>query len=497
MTRTASQVLLLFALVCCSLPFVAGCGGDAASPGNTQANDEAVETAAAANDTPAPVGNWTNVLLISVDTMRADHLSCYGYKHKTSPYIDEIAAEGTIYERAYAPKSSTWPSLATLQTSLYPVTHGVRNNGLRLDNTPDTLAEVLSGQGYTCGTVLTNAGAQNWEGFGYKEVVQGEPADKIATVTARTWLREKRNEKFFLWVHYISPHSPWAPPEKHRLFGDPAYTGSLTGGQDDMAAAMLSEQGINDADLAHIISLYDGEINLSDMMIGILMESLKELGLDENTLVIITADHGEELYEHYRFLHHQASVYEGTLRVPLVYRLPGKVPAGKKVPDLCGLIDVAPTILGILGVSIPVSYQGVNTEPLLRGETVALGPAFGEWRDKILFVRTNEYRYIYNPQNYHPPMVNNRRLAGLTDEELAKRNGMPIKEQELYRVSEDPYEQKEISADNAEGITSMRTLLEGYMTKYSWKFNDATDKRMKQEIDPQTRQELENLGYVM
>ncbi|MCC6698596.1 MAG: sulfatase [Candidatus Hydrogenedentes bacterium] len=495
MMRITSIVPLLILLACGLIPLGSGCGGETAPSTETASARPSPDSAS--NDAPQPARDWTNVLLISVDTMRADHLSCYGYKHKTSPYIDTIATEGAIYERVYAPKSSTWPALATLHTSLYPVTHGVRNNGLRLDNTPDTLAEVLSGEGYTCGAILTNAAAQNWEGFSYKEGVREEPADKIATVTARTWLREKQDEKFFLWVHYIAPHSPWAPPEKHRLFGDPTYSGTLTGGQDDMAAAMLSEQGINDADLAHIISLYDGEINLTDMMIGILMESLRELGLDQNTLVVITADHGEELYEHYRFLHHQASVYEGTLRVPLIYRLPGKIPAGKSVPDLCGLIDVAPTILGILDVPVPASYQGVNTEPLMRGETVALGPAFGEWRDKILFVRTNEYRYIYNPLNYHPPMVNNQRLAGLTDAELAKRNGMPIKEQELYKVSEDPYEQKEIAADNEEAITALRALLDGYMSQYSWKFNDATDNRMKQEIDPQTRQELENLGYVM
>jgi arylsulfatase A-like enzyme len=466
---------------------LAGCGGSARDPDP--------ESQEATN--PTPKVTHTNVLMISVDTMRADHLGCYGYEKDTSPNIDAIAAEGTRFEWVYAPKSSTWPSLTTLQTSLYPVTHGVRNNGLRVDNKPDTLAEVLSDHGYTCEAILTNAGVQNWEGFANKQVIKGEPSDKIATANARNWLRENQDKKFFLWMHYMAPHSPWEPPEKQNRFVDPNYSGTITGNQDDMAAAMLSADGISDPDLAHLIGLYDGEVNLTDAMIGILTETLQDLGLYDNTLIVVTADHGEELYEHYRFLHHQASVYEGTLRVPLIYRLPGKVPGGKDIKELSGLIDIAPTILDILDIPIPDSYQGISAEPLLRDEPVRFGPAFGEWRDKMIFVRTEEYRYIHNPSNFHPPKVNNRRLEGIGDDEFAERNGMPIKEIELYRVSEDPYEQNEISAESPDAVAEMQKLIDEFMVKYSWKFDDATDERMRDEIDAETRQELENLGYVL
>ncbi|GMV93516.1 MAG: hypothetical protein AMXMBFR82_32940 [Candidatus Hydrogenedentota bacterium] len=468
---------------------VAGCGG----------SDTASDPGEAAGKSPKARAEieHTNVLLISIDTLRADHLGCYGYEKDTSPYIDAIAADGTVFEWVYAPKSSTWPSLTTLQTSLYPVTHGVRNNGLRVDNTPDTLAEVLTSQGYTCEAILTNAGVQNWEGFAKKQVINGEPSDKIATANARLWLRENRDKKFFLWMHYMAPHSPWEPPDDNNKFVDPNYAGSMTGDQDTMAEAMLRPEPISKPDLDHLIGLYDGEVNLTDAMVGILVETLQELGIYDNTLIIITSDHGEELYEHYGFLHHQASVYEGTLRVPLIYRLPGTVPGGKTVSELSGLIDVAPTVLDILDVPIPESYQGKSAEPLLRDEPLKLGPAFGEWRDKIIFVRTEEYRYILNPSNFHPPKVNNRRLEGVGDEELAERNGMPIKEVELYQVSVDPYEQKEIAAESPEAVAEMQKLIDEFMVKYSWKFDDATDQRMESEIDPETRQELENLGYVL
>jgi len=468
---------------------VAGCGP---SEPAKDAGDAAPQPAS----TPAKIAH-TNVLMISVDTLRADHLGCYGYGLDTSPHIDAIAADGTRFDRVYAPKGSAWPSLATLQTSLYPVTHGVRSNGLRIDNTPETLAEVLFANGYTCEAILANAGDQNWEGFSHTRDIRDEPRDKIATIHAYNWLREHRDEKFFLWTHFMNPHSPWDAPQEFRKFGDPSYAGTLTGDQDDMARAMLSGDEISEPDLAHLIALYDAEVNLTDAMIGIIVETLQELDLYDNTLIVLTADHGEELYQHYQFLHHQASVYEGTLRVPLVYRLPGKVPSGKVVSDLSGLIDVAPTILDLLGIAIPDSYQGVNVAPLFRDEPVELGPAFGEWRDKIIFVRTNEYRYIHNPLNFHPPKVNKRRLEGVADETLATRNGMPIEEVELYRITEDPYEQSEIASESPEAAAEMQSLIDEFMTQYSWKFNDKTDERMKQEIDDETRQELENLGYVL
>jgi arylsulfatase A-like enzyme len=435
--------------------------------------------------------------MITVDTLRADHLGCYGYDKNTSPNIDALASDGAIFTRAYAPKGSTWPSLATLQTSLYPVTHGVRNNGLRMTNEFDQLAEVLKRHGYTCAAFLTNAGVQNWEAFDPKLIIREEPSDPIATNLARLWLKEHAGSQFFVWIHYIGPHSPWDAPPEFNKFGDGKYSGDLSGDQDVMAAAMMRGSPLNLEEIAYLVSLYDAEIAMTDHCVGQILSDLRLLKIYDDTLIMFSADHGEELYQHYEFLHHQSSVYEGTLRVPLLFRLSGTIPSGFKNDTLCGLIDVAPTLLDLIGIEIPSTYQGLSFASVFRDEPARLGPVFGEWRDKILYVRTEDYRYIYNPQNFHPPKLNNRRLKNVDAKVLARQNKMPIKEQELYDVRADPLEQREISADHPEVVARMRGILDGYMAEYEWKFGDSVANRMQSEIDPELRQQLEAQGYVM
>ena len=464
--------------------------------GPKEAGVPAEESQAGVSESLVPPDH-TNVILITVDALRADHLGCYGYHRDTSPAVDTLAVGGTLFTHAFVPKGSTWPSLATIHTALWPVTHGVRYNGMRLTDEPEALAEVLKGNGYTCGAFVTNGGRQNFEGFDVKHTYNQEPRDRIATRDTLDWIEEHASDKFFVWLHLFSPHGPYDPPANARKFTDPGYSGDLDGSYQRTTQVFIEQEELSKEDLGHVIDLYDDEVLLMDTMVEALMTKLLNLGLAGNTLVVFTADHGEELYDHHRYFHHQASVYEGTLHVPFLFWLPGTIPAGKRIEKPVSVIHVAPTILDLVGISPPDSYQGKSLVPVFSDEPMDLGPVFGEWGDKMLIVRTDKYKYVWNPASYHPPVKRERDNASelaITGDE----HSIPMKTAELYQISDDPAETRELSAEQPERVAELQQLLDGFREKYKWVLDDAlVELRKDQDLDPETRQELENLGYVL
>ncbi len=484
LSRLYSSVLLVALFVS-----LAGCGGDTSTPGSAPSNSKE----AAGNPPPG----HTNVVLVTVDALRADHLGCYGYFRDTSPHVDAFASEGTLFTHAFVPKGSTWPSLATIHTALWPVSHGVRYNGMRLTNDLEPLAEVLKNHGYTCGAFVTNGGRQNFEGFDKKNIYTQEPLDRLATRDALDWMDAHATDKFFLWLHLFAPHGPYDPPVKDRTFTNPNYSGHLDGSFERTTHVFVAQEDLAKADLDHVISLYDDEVLLMDRMIEMLQTKLSDLGLQRNTLIVFTADHGEELYDHHRYFHHQASVYEGTLHVPFIFWMPGKVPSKNRIEQPVSVIHTAPTILALLGIPAPKSWEGESLVPAFTAASAALGPVFGEWGDKMLIVRTDQYKYVWNPANYHPPVKRERNNAdGLVT--ANDKHSIPVKTMELYDISADPGEKHEISANSPEVVAKLQSLVDGYREKYHWILDDAlVEKRRTEEIDPETREELENLGYVL
>ncbi|UCF66513.1 MAG: sulfatase-like hydrolase/transferase [Acidobacteriota bacterium] len=340
-----------------------------------------------------------HVLLVSIDTLRADYLGCYGDEKARTGRIDELAASGVRFEAAIAPTPITLPSHATLLTGLYPWRLGVRHNGLfRLDEQYATLAERLSELGMDTAAVVAgyplisssglSQGFDSYDDaiplgaqFGYTEPTR--PA-KDVTDAAISWLaqREDPQRPFLLFVHYYDPHAPYEPPEEY--FDE----GPVRGDADEALAA------------------YRGEIAYVDAQLGRLIDRLSAEELFDDTLVIITADHGEGLMDHGE-LSHGVFLYDSTLQVPLIMHHRASLPANRRVSGVVGLVDVFATILDAMGLQANDDADGRSLWPAARGLTPAApGTVFAESQMPLLeygwsplrAVRTADWKYIDAPQ---------------------------------------------------------------------------------------------------
>lgn len=419
-----------------------------------------------------------NLLVISVDTLRADHLGCYGYDRPTSPAIDSLASESTIFSRLFAQRGETWPSLASIMTSVYPHTHGVRSNGIKMLDSQPTLASVLRERGYKTAAALANAPQQNWHGFDAVHYLKGQDL----TVAAVMGIEAASQDNFFFWLHYVAPHRPYIPPGEFATRFDPGYSGDVTGEEDCLNEITKSRRPLSLEDLNHIHALYDGEIAFIDNEIRQVLATLEEAGLAEDTIVVITSDHGEDLYEHNLYFGHSASVYDSTLHIPFVLHVPGRQYADQ-VDTITESIDIAPTLLELMGVKAPEAFEGTSLVPLMEGRELDLGPAFAEWQDKMVTIRTDTHKYILNPLEYHPFW-----LIGDPGERYF------IDKEELYDIRRDPVEAENLAAEEQEIRSQLRTLVEDWIQQHGWKLDEFRGE--KPEIEPAIKESLEALGYV-
>ena len=322
---------------------------------------------------PQATRDW-NVLLITVDTLRADHLSCYGYERATSPTIDELAQGGALFEQAIAQRSQTWPSLTSIRTSLYPHEHGVRRNGQPLEGPARTLARVMQEHGYRTAASLTNMRRAKHPGFEEVFFFKGDARDLQATRSAIDWLTTAGDTKFFFWLHYIAPHKPYRPPAPFdQKFGEP-YSGDVDGERETLDRITLDKVELSDEDLAHVVALYDGEIAFVDDQIRQVLDVLEASGLDDNTLIVFSSDHGEELFQRNHYFYHSNSIYDSVLHIPWIVRLPDQSDgaAGRRVSRVVESIDFAPTVLDLLALPIPDSFRGESHAGLITGSREAL-----------------------------------------------------------------------------------------------------------------------------
>ena len=302
-----------------------------------------------------------NLLLITLDTTRMDHLGCYGYALPTSPAIDSVAGGGVRFTGALTQIPLTGPAHATMMTGLHPHEHGAVRNGVPLPQEARTLAERLRDAGYRTGAFLSGwplrAGLSGLDqGFDvyddsmqnrYRLVNTQRFAHQV-TPPARSWLRRHAGERFFLWVHYFDPHAPYLRrPGLFDALGP------------DVREATRS--------IAPRILKYDSEIRHMDEQIGSLLATLRALGLERDTLVVITADHGEAFGEH-GYVGHGRFLYEEIVRIPLIAAWPGRIAEGVTVDAPVGLIDVAPTILSLLDLPLPEFTTGIDLSLMLRGD---------------------------------------------------------------------------------------------------------------------------------
>lgn len=450
-----------------------------------------------------------NVILISLDTLRADRLGSYGYARPTSPNIDEIARQGARFELAFAQAPWTTPSHMSLFTSLYPSAHGLNqsldyfdgfSNGFgrfrRLPAERVTMAEVFQAHGYdTLGLVGggTVAGAL---GFSQGFDIYREGAFKLTEPVWETldrWLGSQGESPFFLFFHTFEVHSPYTELE----FAKDLLTPSQRQDLEQMFAEIrkpgfnftklrtelmqyLADQGLMRKEITG--ALYDGGIVVADRFIGRLVGRLKELGVYDRTVLVLTSDHGEEFGDHSEdrvYDAHCATLYDELTRVPLIVRYPGIVPESQTVTEQVELIDVAPTLLDLLGIDIPGQMVGESFAKSLRGEawasdgravseSVCLGP---EWKA----LRTPQYKLI---------------AVGAGD---GDRSGFPdrVAREELYDLESDPREQQSVLAAHPGIASDLRKQLRSELAS-----DGQAEPADAAVIDDALMERLRALGYV-
>lgn len=320
-----------------------------------------------------------NVIILGVDTLRPDHLSCYGYQRQTSPNIDRLAANGVLFLHNASQSSWTLPSFASLLTSLYPHQHGASTGLNQIRTEFPTLGSILIDRGYATGA-LVNSRVLNPElklDRGFEFYSAPGPVPRLAdedTRQALAWI-DQQKKPFFFFVHYFDPHEPYAPPAPYDTLYDPSYGGGLNRRafvlQDEfpeIASRDFERMGsATPEDWAHINALYDGEIAFMDAAVGELVRGLERRGLLKRTLLVLMGDHGEEFYEHKAFGHGH-SMHCEVINVPLVFSLPRVISRGARISDQTRTIDIMPTILDLLGIKTDARFEGASLVPLLTGK---------------------------------------------------------------------------------------------------------------------------------
>jgi arylsulfatase A-like enzyme len=326
-------------------------------------------------------GNSLNVLLLTVDTLRPDHLGIYGYARPTSPRIDAFAREAVVFERAYTYWPKTRGSFVMMFTGRLPSQNGYSKKHPLILGFNTTLAEVLKGAGYVTAAVVDNPNVAAQYGYDkgferYRETWM-EPA--LATETDRSraisddgvaFLQAApRDRPFFLWLHWVNPHAPYTPPPPYdtKFLDAAAASGTRLRPVEGFHGGVRREWAVPGRDrLGYYVAQYDGEIAAVDEQVGRVLDALRASGQAERTLVLLTSDHGESLGEHDYYFDHGENVFDPGLAIPLVMALPGGA-RGERTAALASTLDLVPTVLDAVKVSFPPDLAGRSLLPLLTG----------------------------------------------------------------------------------------------------------------------------------
>jgi len=318
-----------------------------------------------------------NVILFLVDTQRADRLRAYDPGTRVrSPGLDGFVQRAAVFESSYTHANWTKPSVATLLSSLLPWQHGAITRTAIVPGSIPLLQELLQDHGYYTAGFVTNSFISRSFGFerGWDEWVHssdtGRSRGALVADDVLGWLDVRPAfQPFFLYVHTTDPHSPYAPPQEILdLYDAEPYEGVVSFARDPLLIDSIRRRGLvlEQRDRSRLEALYEGEVTYHDEQFARIMEGLAERGLDRETLVVFVADHGEELFDHGSVGHGQ-SLWEEILHVPLVVRWPGVTEAPERISEPAGLVDVAPTILDVLGLPVPGAMRGHSLVPLLLG----------------------------------------------------------------------------------------------------------------------------------
>ncbi len=416
-----------------------------------------------------------NLLIITIDALRADHMSLYGYSRRTSPNLDEFSRRARVFENAFCTIPKTSASLASMLTGLHPSVLKIKPNLGTLRKGFLTLAEALKEKGYTTGASVFNGNLDRAFGFAqgfdfYDEVWKRDSRKELSadliTRTAVKFLRENADHSFFLWLHYIDPHAPYQPQEK--------WVEETSGGMDirEVNPRIVVGEGEwvdleGHPHLGYYVARYDGEIRKADYYVGKVLEELKGLGLLNKTMVIISADHGEELGEHNLFFDHGPLPFNSSVRIPLILYLPGEKPG--RIKDAVSLMDVVPTVAEVLNLQFPYSLTGsslLHPQPGRRLLILGLmGHAVVDFPEKMNFISERGRQYLGLGSYY------------------------------LYDVKEDPLEHHPLPLTSLK-ISRFTHLRDWFLGKYIKQSKKFRGHRGQGKISRKTMENLKSLGYV-
>jgi arylsulfatase A-like enzyme/cytochrome c-type biogenesis protein CcmH/NrfG len=401
-----------------------------------------------------PARSAPNVVLITIDTLRADHLGCYGYRRIKTPNIDALAADSARFAYAFTPVPVTLPSHSAMLTGTYPMLSGMHDfSANKLSPQQPTLAGALKQEGYVTGAVVASAVLDSrfglnqgfefyYDHFDFSRLEEANldemerPANLVADQVLN-WLTQNSQKKFFLWMHLYDPHFPYHPPEPY-----------------------ASEYATHP---------YDGEIAFADAQFGRLLRFLKDKGLYQNTIIVLSGDHGESLGEHGEKTH-GFFIYNSTMHVPLLIHLPGNA-TSSTVDDPVSLVDLMPTILSAARVNIPSQVQGRSLLPILRAE------------------KSDRQRAVYG-ETFLPRIHFN--WSELRGAENAKYHFIDAPRPELYDLSKDPSELKNLFSEKKAVADEMRAQLAALIR------DNSAGKELAQKtgLDPALMERLKSLGYA-
>lgn len=427
------------------------------------------------------------MLVIAIDTLRADRLGCLGNTRGLTPRIDALAARGTLYEHAFAHAPWTLPSFATIFTSLLPEEHGAGGTfrDLRvLDDRHETIAERFRAAGWRTHSIANveflGKGFGLTQGFEDVDEVHYDDNEQLrdaATTTdaALAWTRAHASERSFLFVHYFDPHARYAPPKEWReRFADPRDRTSSAfefGDRQQVVRWRMGAIQLTPDDFARAEKLYDGEVAYVDHEIGRLLDGLAAAGLDETTAVVLVADHGEEFLDHGDW-EHGHSLYDELLHVPMIVSFPPRVPV-RRVKSAVGTIDLAPTLCALCGVEPAKAFRGHD---LLGGPPDRDPPpeplvAFGNfWDAPRESLRAGDWKLIASPP-----------AKGSSEERF-----------ELFDWAHDPREKEERCASERVRCDAMRRDLELVRALLAAR----ASRGAKAVLTPEQRKRLADLGYA-
>jgi arylsulfatase A-like enzyme len=323
-----------------------------------------------------------NVVVITIDTLRADHLACYGYPKPTSPRMDEFAGDNVLFETVACQSSQTLPSHTSIFTGLNVRTHKVISHESPLADELTPLAEILKDRGYTTGAFISSHALDSkynlTQGFDtYWQIHKKIPLpERVAnqdrmidptTDAALEWLDEHGKSSFFLWIHWFHPHRPYNPPQRYRQEFAGGYDGPASSEPDFIMKVWRERIRLADADVNHLIGRYDGEIAFSDVQVGRILDRLAAMDLMATTIVIVTSDHGEILYEHEYYFGHDIALYDECIMIPLIIHAPELEIGRARIDEFVQSIDILPTLLDLLRVDHPTGLEGKSLLPLIAG----------------------------------------------------------------------------------------------------------------------------------